>query len=361
MKKAILWGIAALAIFASCSKVETIEQQKEINFEVANRIQTKAEGVKYANGPFGTYAWFNGTDEFMVNEKVDEVSGAWKTVDHTFYWPKTGYIEFVSYSPFQGTSNTAGTVPVITKDNISYDNVTIDNVDYMYADKVKCSENVNEITDNAGGGTDSGYEGVPTLFRHALAKLAFVVKAPFLTYTDPATNTPTTWEMTLNSAKLSGIYNQGSCNLSLNSDGKSWVRPTGNVWTPSTGATTYDEQELVTSPITIGTDAQSLDALTNAFVMPQTFDGNQKLTINITIKTTLSNGKEITETYEKVIDLSDGITAIEMNKNMVYTISVKPVKSIDPNNNDNPNDATITFDPAVADWEPITPSLTLEI
>ncbi len=119
MKKYIIIAIAALAASAACSKVETTEVQKEISFEVANNIKTKAfTGSVYNNGAFGTYAWFNNTDEFMVNEQVDLSGGVWKTVDNTYYWPKTGSISFISYSPFEGTSNTVGTTPVVTKNSM---------------------------------------------------------------------------------------------------------------------------------------------------------------------------------------------------------------------------------------------------
>ena len=181
MKKYILLTALVLTAGAACTKIET-ESKKEITFEVANRLQTKADGVKYNNGAFGTYAWFNGSDEFMVNEKVDLAAGVWKTIDHTFYWPKTGSIDFISYSPFDGTSNTAGSVPTVTASSITYTNYTVGTTDLLYADKAKCAANVNEITDDAS--PESGYAGVPTLFRHALAKLSFKVKANFTEWTD---------------------------------------------------------------------------------------------------------------------------------------------------------------------------------
>ena len=206
MKKYIIIAVALVASVA-CSKVQTVEPQKEINFEVANSLQTKASGSLYNNGAFGTYAWFTanpgaGSDHapFMVNETVDLVGGVWKTSLHTFYWPKTGSVEFISYSPFNGTNATADSNPALTQNTITYTSLTAGDVDYMYADKATASKNVNMVTD----GVDSGYSGVPTIFRHALAKLSFKIKANFVKYEDPTTHAITTWDVTVKSAKISG-------------------------------------------------------------------------------------------------------------------------------------------------------------
>ena len=317
MKKYIILSIAALTAMVACSKIETsVDVQREISFEVANGLQTKATGAIYENGAFGTYAWFNNTDNFMVNEQVDKVSSVWKTVDHTFYWPKTGSISFISYSPFAGTSNTAGTVPTITKDKITYSEVTVGTVDLMYADRATCSANIDEVTD--GDDTaDSGFTGVPTVFRHALAKLSFNIKANFIEYTDPTTNTTTSWEVTVKSAKISGFKTKGDCELNLNSDGKSWDKPVTNigttedpinvnVWTNTDGASA--EQELVdatTYPngVVLTTTAKDL-AAASGYVLPQVLTADtQKLELKVHIKTTLSNGLEINEDFNPTIDI----------------------------------------------------------
>ena len=192
MKKYIIIAIAALAASVACSKVQTADLQKEISFEVAQGVQTKASGSQYDNGAFGTYAWYNGNDgsntEFMVNETVDKIGGVWKTKYNTFYWPKTGNVEFISYSPFAGLNNVADTIPAITRTTIQYKGIstvvdaTHPAVDYMYADKAIATKNVDSVLDSLGrgAGNDSGYSGVPTIFRHALAKVSFKLKANFV-------------------------------------------------------------------------------------------------------------------------------------------------------------------------------------
>ena len=368
MKKYIIIALAALAASVACSKVETVDLQKEINFEVANNIKTKAfTGSVYSNGAFGTYAWFNDTDEFMVNEKVNLAGGVWKTVDNTYYWPKTGSVSFISYSPFEGTSNTAGTTPEITKNKITYTGVTAGTTDLMYADKATCSNNVNEVED----GTNS-FTGVPTVFRHALAKLSFKVMANFVEWDDTETGSHTEWEITLNSFKIGGFNTTGDLELNLNGDGKSWDKPVTtvgtenyNVWTNLSGATA--DQELVATPLVLTTSAQDLASATG-FVLPQVLTaGVQTVDIDVDIKTTLANGKIINENFAKTIDISEISTlkAWQMNENIVYTIKFKPTAhSTDPGvpaHDDDPNDVIITFDPAVADWTNVDAAATIQL
>ena len=368
MKKYIIIAASALVALAACSKVETADLQKEINFEVANSIKTKAfTGSVYNNGAFGTYAWFNNTDEFMVNEQVGLSGGVWKTVDNTYYWPKTGSVSFISYSPFAGTSNTAGTTPVVEKDKITYTDVTAGTTDLMYADKATCSNNVNEVED----GTNS-YTGVPTIFRHALAKLSFKVQANFTEYDDATTGSHTEWEITLNSFKISGFKTTGDLELNLNGDGKSWDKPVTtvdavdyNVWTNLSGATA--DQELVAAPINLTTTPVDLAAATG-FVIPQVLDaGVQTVDIDAHIKTTLANGKTIEEDFIKTVDIS-GISTLkawQMNENIVYTIKFKPTAhSTDPGvtpHDDDPEDVIIKFDPAVADWTNVDAAATIQL
>lgn len=378
MKQYFIIAAAALVAMTGCSKIETApEVQREISFQVANNVRTKATGSVYENGAFGTYAWFNNTDVFMVNEQVDKSGGVWRTVDNTYYWPKTGSISFISYSPFTGASNTENSVPVITKNSITYTDVTVGTTDLMYADRATCSSNVDEVTD--GDDTaDSGFTGVPTVFNHALAKLSFKIKANFIEYTDPTTDTKTTWEVTVKSAKIGGFKTKGSLALTLNDDGKTWNKPVTNIgtdtdpvnvniWTNASGAT--DAQELVdatTYPdgVELTTTAQDL-AAASGFVLPQQLTADtQKITLDIHIKTNLPNGHSIEEDFKPTIDIKDisSLQAWQMNQNIVYTINIKPTAKADVNGHDNdPDDVIITFDPAVADWVTVSTDATIQL
>ena len=384
MKKLFIIAAAAVMAFAACSKSEMTGSDREITFQVANRLQTKATGVIYENGAFGTYAWFNGTTDFMVNEQVNLIGGVWKTADHTFYWPKTGSLDFISYSPFTGTSDAASTVPAVTSNSITYTGYTVGTTDLMYADKVRVVCENGASTDEINDGVDSGYKGVPTIFRHALAKLSFKIKASFLEFTDPTTNTTTKWEVTVKSAKIGGFKTTGDCALTLNTDGKTWDKPLTQVANPAYDSTdpssveffdyyvwknlsgTTADQELVDataypSGIVLTTSPQDL-AAANGFVMPQVLSADaQKLKLNIHIKTTLSNNKVIEEDFTPTIDIMEisSLKAWQMNQNIVYTINIKPVAYV--SDYDTPNDVIITFDPAVADWTNVDAAATIQI
>lgn len=380
MKKYIIIAAAALAASVACSKVETPEVQKEINFEVANALQTKATGSLYNNGAFGTYAWFTanpgaGSDHapFIVNETVDKVGGVWKTSVNTFYWPKTGSVEFISYSPVSGTNGTADSNPAITQNTITYTGITAGDVDYMYADKATASKNVNIVND----GVDSGYSGVPTIFRHALAKLSFKIKANFVEYEDPTTHAVTKWDVTVKSAKISGFYTTGDCTLNLDMDSEGvtmpWKKPAGEVWTNLSGttaeqelvnATTYPSGILLPDPSDPNNNPIDLEATASTYVIPQNLEtAKQKIQLDVHITTHLSNGLDIEEDFTPTIDIKDisSLSAWKMNQNIVYTINIKPTAIADPNNNDNPNDVIITFDPAVADWTNVDAAATIQL
>ena len=368
MKKYLIIAAAAIAAIA-CTKSESVGVQREISFQIAkSTIRTKATGEVYNTSvPFGTYAWFNNTDDFMVNEKVGYTSSVWKTVDHTFYWPKTGSISFISYSPFAGNSNTAGTVPVIEKDKITYTGLTAADADIMYADRATCSANVNEVTDSDTA--DSGFNGVPTVFRHALAKISFKVMANFLEWDDANNSSHTEWEVTLKSFKISGFKTTGDCVLNLNTDGIHWDKPvttigTDNyyVWTNLSGTTS--DQELVASDVVLTTSPQDL-APAAGFVIPQILTASaQTVHVVAHIKTTLSNGKTINEDFDRVINISDisSLKAWEMNQNINYVIKFKPTSSDSSNPHyDDPEDVTIKFDPAVAEWEDVNATATIQL
>ena len=424
MKKlTILAGIAVMAL-AACTKVAPEAQtQKEVTFQVANYVQTKANVVYGTDNHFGTYAWFTATDKdlneiadptqnsysdhspFMVNEEVWFATSIWRTKNQTYYWPKTGTLDFISYSPFNGNSGTADSNPVVSKSaahayKLNYTAAgasAIANTDYMYADKVTCrNDNQNDQTGNitiekdetGANYTGAQYTGVPTLFRHALAKLSFNVKPTFLTYTetidattDPVTTSTTTWKVTVKHVYITGFYTEGTCELNWALDPADnqykWIKPENEVWTVTDGAAQTVQQDLVSTAIVFDPDATSpnyfdptdpdnypakaLGNTTNLFVMPQNFvAGKQTLAFDIDIETTLANGNTITENYTKTLDfaaLTGATPRIKMNQNLTYNLLIKPTAY--KNTNDAPTDVVINFDPAVSDWDPVSVDLNI--
>ena len=104
MKKYMILCASALLALAACTKVAPVaETQHEIGFQVAS-YATKANSALPEDTVFGAYSWYTNeagtTVAQMTNEKVGKRGSEWKTIENTYYWPKTGSIDFISYSPW---------------------------------------------------------------------------------------------------------------------------------------------------------------------------------------------------------------------------------------------------------------------
>lgn len=424
MKKYFIISAAAILALAACTKVtmgDEPDAQREVSFEVAKYVQTKAN-VKYdTEETFGTYAWFdNGTGaaEWMVNEPVGFAGGVWKTTEHTYYWPKTGKADFISYSPFAGEANKrpvsptqqGSTVspatnvtegeeenpvpePVITREvkddkSVAYTfeygkfapyRVNGSAYDLMYADWYQGNANVDEIKDDER--SDSGYKGVPTLFHHALAKVGFTIRVNFTEYGEG--DAKTTWEVKLQEAVVKNVKHTGSLKLELgadkkwHTDGDKWVWEATDEVEPlwlyklpeqEEGQTGADagQGETQGEPAVPGLllEKTAKTLMSGYYVLPQILDTTdpenkvfaQRLRLKVHIKTILSNGNTINETYETEFDLSQlaqssAAAAWKMNQYFIYNICIKPT-ALGPGGED-PTDVLITYDPAQTDWETI--------
>ena len=361
MRKILYITSALGVILTSCTKTVVEEPLKEIFFQWADHsVVTKADPEdykdRYKDIPFGTYAWYKAVNpvdnsNFMENQKVSyvEPSNRWTTTGITYYWPKTGTLDFISYSPYTEDGIDAP-APVITQSGISYpvwDVNAHQNVDVMYSDKVTgLTGNVNTY--------NHGYEGVPTLFHHALAKVGFKVRALYLSATSE-TGDVTRWEVTINSITLNDILTSGKLSMTLGEDG-TWVKPETNAWDPSDALTNIsiegaegeltEEQQILGEPF---------------IVLPQVLN-KQSVTINATIKTyhTSTGSSEerllYTEPNLNVTGLlkSPALDTWGINQCVYYDLVFSPSLTnggIDPFI-DGP--ISITFDPAVADWDNVT-------
>ena len=407
MRKYLILSVAAMLALAACTKEQTIgeEQQDVIGFQVATYAQgTKADGNDAADGTaaaarpgefpqdesFTAYAWHTSpkgeTTTRFSNQRVayNKKTNVWTTVGQTYYWMKTGYDDFVCYAPYQEGS------PEVTPNSITwgktepYYQVKMDNKDLMYADKALKQTGV------TAGSTVA--TPVPALFHHALAKLTFRVKANFLSADEGAT----TWEVKLLSAKLSGIRDQGTLALTLpanSTDGK-WTLPTKtvtwkegeteksqevHVWAEPAKPHVLDTLQLVgAAGMTLTTDPQDLytdaDGKAKSFyVLPQALGQStqdlamQRLDLELYITTTLptedeqGQRKTFGEHIKVGVDLKDVSTlkAWQMGQDIRYTIKIKPTANVD--NPDSPEDVTVTFDPAVAGWEPAEASVNIQL
>ena len=233
MKKYFIFAVAALAASVACTKTNIDTDQlpdQKISFEVANYVpQTRANSGLDTEGytTFNCYAYFfNGTaaQTYMNNVAVTKTNvGAedsplyqWAPAED-YFWPKnsTSYINFYSFAgskaPIVEATSDKKTITVKYDLRKSYNGsvtyndaagvvATNDNILVAYP-AMKYNSNVNEVSID---GTDPGYSGVPTLFKHVLAKLEVKVKLATTTASDN-----TLWEVEVNNSDTDSYITAG--------------------------------------------------------------------------------------------------------------------------------------------------------
>ena len=127
MKKYFIFAAAALVALAACNKIEKTEAvDVPISFQVANFVgQTKAgESLFPIDSTFFTYSWFHenataAAQAFMVGEEVkwQATPKQWAS-NRAYFWPKTGWLNFFSYTGYPRPST-------VTEGSVKYTNVAI--------------------------------------------------------------------------------------------------------------------------------------------------------------------------------------------------------------------------------------------
>lgn len=358
MKK--LYTILAIAAVAAvgCSKTEvgsdSLLSNEKINFEVASFMdQTKANTALEAESfnHFYTYAnFFQGTTKQVYMDNVEILYTAspksWAPA-RDYYWPKAAdsYINFYSYV------NTDGLNPAITFNaektvaTADYTDKTIaSDANVLLADAaLKQNGNLSTYT------SISGVSGVPTLFRHLLAKVAFKVQ---LVTTEEKKAANTKFVVTILNAdgKLSNVKadQKGSYTATNTFDDVkhtlAWTAPA--VWTPS-ATPVVETINFLTPELTLAKNTVSsgdpVDLLVLRSVMPQTLDADNDLTLSYKVDT-YNDGEAtpyMTESFTvtgKLGTLVNTIAAWNKNTKITYTIKIDPVGE------------KVTFDPAVEEW-----------
>ena len=388
MKKYFVLAAAALVALTACTKVDTpvSSNNKKISFEVASYMaQTKAETSLIDEGyqTFNTNAWYHspsdGTQYFMQNINIDwndAIENQWAP-DADYFWPKTGYVNFYSYAGTQTptTVDTEGSLVYTDKVIVYTDNILVADAAYGYNANLKTYQKDN-----------SAVEGVPTLFRHYLAKLAFNVK---LATTDNKKTATNRFKVEILDASVK-VSNKGTLTLSssdpidsrdvaketpdtpgyypwsnANSDNPNvaWVPAT---WNETAGSETIEKIQVVTSSPVAGRDmvqrtlnlglnktaqtetGDNLVLLASRTVMPQALTNNQVFYIKYKVYAyhdddDADDGETpySVETLEFTKPLKQFVSAItewDKNTKYIYNVIIDPIAS------------KITFDPAVEEW-----------
>ena len=388
MKKYIIFAAAALVALAACSKVEVPETtpQREIGFQIANySTQTKANETSLLNEKadgqditsFTVNAWYHtGTEDaqqYMINQAVGykaattepAADAMWAPTGRTYFWPKTGHINFFSYAGSPAADSvTEGTITygsnTTAKTIDTDDNILVADAAYRF------SEN------NTGTGAITSYhkngvtEGVPTLFRHALAQVSLKAKFDASSVDDNKYK----FEVDIQTLKINAddqgyvVFHFAEPEGTTKATAK--MTETGVAWTPKAhyvdipvpAANISAEKDLETVGGNAGEYTVFMDKFT---VMPQnmvndmgttddaTDDKQATLTIKYKVTTIYNNDTEhaIHETIENTVPLNSffvhntttPINAWNMNTRYTYNIILKP-------------GGVVLFDPAVEAWEP---------
>lgn len=385
MKKFFLLAAVALVALTACTKVDTpaSSNSKKISFEVASYMaQTKAETSLIDEGyqTFNTNAWYHspsdGTQYFMQNINIDwndAIANQWAP-DADYFWPKTGYVNFYSYAGTQAptTVGTEGSLVYTDKVIVYTDNILVADAAYGYNANLKTFQK-----------DHSEVEGVPTLFRHYLAKLAFNVK---LATTDGKKTATNRFKVEILDASVK-VSNKGTLTLSsadpetsrdvttdtpvyqpwtnANSanENVAWVPAT---WNETAGSETIEKIQVVTSSPVAGRDmvqrtlnlgldktaqtetGDDLVLLASRTVMPQVLTDNQVFYIkykvyayhddNDTDNNETPYSVETLEFSKPLTQFVSTITEWDKNTKYVYNVIIDPIAS------------KITFDPAVEEW-----------
>lgn len=350
MKKNIIIALAACVALAACTKneVKPVNVDQEITFQaVVDKAATKAgtfdNSATYPiDRPFGTFAFFytksgrytKDAPKYIDNAKVENTTSAtsgeaW-TTNPKYYWPKQGYLTFMSYSPYNELNTKVTCAP--TDDAMAEIKITDwdvnanQDVDIMIADRV----------DNLkANGSNGGYTGVPTVFRH---KLAQIVKFSVKTKEDfrnlDENNLPQAGSKLffLKKIELQKIVTKGSFS--------SGIEPSNTnigVWFPLTSSegtdyTWYNNEEATLAQgnaSEFNTTAVALSSgniNTNGYLLvrPQSFasDDNKKIVITYVIRSYTSAAAYSDETVVQSFNIYSATQSWGINKKYSFTITV---------------------------------------
>ena len=262
--------------------------------------------------------YFFGTATSPV-ETVSYSNSQW-IPSHSYFWPKSAesYVNFISwYGPAPTVSYGKNASDVYEASFTWSDVDTAANL--MFADMAwRYNANVNPAVYTDYSGVT---EGVPTLFRHALAQIRFLGQLT------KDSDTGITWNVIVTGLTLGGVYNTGSLTLTCEDPGtkktKEW---TGSDWTTSGTADNLESTDVVTLFST--SDETILDWTT---VIPQTVSNSMILTINFNIVTKYGNPDSPTHVVEEpyiaavaLSDFSSAVSSWDRGKRITYTITFNP-------------------------------------
>ena len=333
--------LAAAAALAACAKNEVTPVLSNENTEIAYNVAPKTKALdpdkqeNFAEGNvFASWAYYlpkgktwadnydanatNGKTKpqpYIVNSEIShQDDNTWKETGKSYYWPKDGgSLTFLAYSLNKGDLNLAGEHSAFTCDNAGGVQGHIElmdnkNTDFLVAeiaaDKT-ANENVYVVN------------GVPTLFKHKLSRVACTVKKA-ADYQNK--------KFELKEINFLDVVTYGSY---------------AQLPTEKFTAGTVKHGQIYTKAVQkITTTAAAVAAEDVVIYMPQTFaDATAKIQVKYTVTTTVGTGS-VVEDCVKEISINSKFDEWKMGRKYIFNLTF----TLDE----------ITWDPAVEKWEDAT-------
>lgn len=284
--KIAIWSLCFATLTLSCTKVEQAESaQAQIIYNVVQYTQTKAAGEYPTNVPFVSSAFYledgktwaaNHSEAiaYIENATISFNGTLWRDASRSYYWPHTGKLNFLSYSPaaIQPKTKIDKDTGITIKD---WDVNANQDIDIMVADVQT------EQTSNQNVGT---YTRVPTIFRHALSKISGFT---FNLHKDYYTASKI--EFLLNSIVIKNMPQKGTYSNTMPSESNigAWNKAADRVYS----YTWYSNASGITIPYSESTPlpipANGLSPYSELYLLPQIYpaDGGPSLEITYTKRT----------------------------------------------------------------------------
>ena len=323
--------LAAAAALAACAKNEVTpvlsQENTEIAYNVAPKTKTLAANQEnFAQGNvFASWAFYLPKDKtwaadkaasqpYIVNSKISHKNNIWKDQNKSYYWPKDGgSLSFLAYSLNKDNLTLAGEHSEFTCDNAGGVQGHIELMDNKNTDFL-----VAEIAaDKTANESQYVFNGVPTLFKHKLSRVACTVKKA-ADYADK--------KFELKEINFLKVATYGSYGQIPNDKFTAGTATNDQIYTAAT-------QEITTT-------AAAVAAEDVVIYMPQTFaDATAQIQVKYTVTTTVGTGS-VVENCVKEFSIKDKFTEWAMGKKYIFNLTF----ALDE----------ITWDPAVEKWEDVT-------
>lgn len=341
MNKHIFYIAAACVALASCVKneVRVNAPDKEITFQT---VSTKAGAAFDKNHKFYSYAYFldkgktwdvnhTNAQAYIDNALIayeNSPSGNYWAAAKPYYWPKQGSLTFFAWTD-DTPAPSVGTGANVTCAHDTGIKITGYSVKDNLNKDILVAEIAKNKTKNESVTGRDWTNGVPTVFRHALAKVEFKVNKR-MAYENVTFKVKS---ITLNNVSTKGTFTQGSPDETT---GWKW-----SDWAETDNLTVFSSTTGVEVTKTANPAPAEFDALNStgdySIVLPQNFNATPILTIVYDIITSYT-GTPVTETVIETKALNEIYTSNwESKKKYVLGITLGLNE--------------IYWDPSVEAWE----------